>query len=193
MWSPRHPRRASLRLALLVLVVALPSITGCGSDGDGETPTTPVRESGATIDSPRDLIVTREDIARAGNRSPAATVLSWWQSVQFQDAQRARSLYAKRVDVKRLPADIRDLSAFFVGARPVISQTDIRGERARVLALVQSATFAEGKGYVSETPTTFQLAREDGGWRLADDRFMASRRQAQEAAERAQDQNPAGR
>ncbi|HEX8122366.1 MAG TPA: hypothetical protein VF549_13980 [Solirubrobacteraceae bacterium] len=155
--------RAAVLLALL-------AAGGCGGDDE------PTR-TGAASSAQREgltstsALISREDISAAGRDSPGAALLSWWQNLQFRDVDGARRLYARGVEPSLAPA-MRELRAYIVQNRLTVVQTDIDGNRARVLVLFRTVARGQPQA-VRETPATFRLVREDG-WKLADNLFLAS-------------------
>jgi hypothetical protein len=107
-------------------------------------------------------------------------------------------MYAGGARPTGLRTQVDLLNAFIVATKPAVEETRARGAGADVLAILQAANFpTKGKGPpdVSETPITFRLRREGGGWKLADNAYLRRRLNEQHAADlaaRRQQNTPKG-
>jgi hypothetical protein len=165
----RRPARLACAAILSATVVALAS--GCGSSGESTTTVT-----APNITSIRDLAVTGHDIQSAGEASPAAALLRWWQAIQLGHVRSAINAYSRSVDTKAVPKEIKHLDYFFVRSKPKIVESKVAGDTVRVLTVVDGAAFEESDPnkvlVVTQTPTSFELKREQGRWKLANDDYM---------------------
>ena len=128
----------------------------------------------AEFKKPRDLLVSRQDIAHEKS-APAAAILRWWQALQFQDARTAARFYVRKTSRSDVEALARELASFLTSSRPDITETQVSGsgKAARVLASVQWVAFTPSGARVVELPATFYLQRADnGGWKLTDNSFL---------------------
>jgi hypothetical protein len=145
---------------------------GCGSSG--QSTTAPIRPDIHTI---RDLQVTSKDVEAAQLNSPSATLLRWWHAIQSGDAQAAKATYAKGVDTAAVPNELKRLHFFLIRSRPQITDAKTKDSTARVATVVDAARFKASNPrkvlVVIQTPTSFQLEREGGEWKLADDDYLA--------------------
>jgi hypothetical protein len=180
------------------------SVMSCGSSRRLDQP--------ARVQSPRDLLVTEQQIDAVGRGTPAGVVLRWWQALQYRDLPEAKAAYSRDVDLggfigttrkggqlEALPnltrslggASVRqaavELSSLVTRSRPVPLEETQTGDTARVLTVIQSATFTKkGRPRVSEVPLAVRLVREDGRWKLADNDYLNEALAAKRAAGRLQ-------
>jgi len=120
--------------------------------------------------------VTPEYIQRVGTNSPGGTLLRWWRAVQLDQEARAVVAYATSVDTHRVPHEIAHLTYYVKRSRPSIIKTRTRDGRARVVTLVNGAQFDQSDPHkvllLNHTPASFQLVRQSGRWKLADDAYL---------------------
>jgi hypothetical protein len=157
----------------LALILALAAFAaGCGSSG--QSTTAPIRPD---IHNIRDLQVTSKDVKAAGKDSPSAALLRWWRAMQGEDARATRAAYANGVDTAAVPNELKHLSFFLRRSRPQIRDVRTKDGTARVVTLVDAARFKPSNPnkvlVVIQTPTSFQLEREGGQWKLADNDYLA--------------------
>lgn len=163
-------------MVLLVLV-------GCGN-GNIKVTEGSADPAGGEACVPRDPLISSEDISRAGRDTPAAALLSWWQSLQFRDVATARRLYAEDVRTKGLATAIRELAVPLSRSRPIVRQSEVRGDRARLLVVIRASSGGCEDETVHEAPAAFHMVRE-GTWKQADNRYLEARLESLEEAERA--------
>jgi hypothetical protein len=149
---------------LVVLVVVL---GGCGDLGTGAQ-TERVRQP---------QVVRKSDIVRHPEGSPARVFMEWWRALQFASASNAVRLYADGVKVnqERLQRHL-EASAGVLGlrARPRVVDVTTRGDTATVFALFTDAELnPNGRVDKAGTPRAFDLVREGGDWKIADNRYIA--------------------
>jgi hypothetical protein len=158
-------------VAVASSLVLVTLAAGCSSSGKSTTTVT-----APSITSIRDLVVTSQDIQAAGGGSPRAVLLRWWQAVQLRHVQSAIDAYAKSVNTRKVPDEINRLAYFFVRSRPEIVEVKRMGATARALTVVDGAAFGKSDPnhvlVVTQTPTSFELKREDGTWKLANDDYL---------------------
>jgi hypothetical protein len=177
--------RISSRLTLPAVLAVLASFAACGGDdSDKPSETTGRTTTGATSTtaSDGDSLITGEDISAAGEDSPAGTLLKWWQSLQFGDAQGARRLYAEDVSPRGLSDAIRRLKSAFVNSTIEVRETEAGSSVARLLVIISTSSGRGPSRRIDESPTTFRLVREDDAWKLADNRYLNARIRALDEA-----------
>jgi hypothetical protein len=170
MGAAKGTRHFCAAVALLVAV-----LSGCGGeDRSGE------RE----VASPRDLLVTRADILRAGPNSPGGTLLRWWRTLQSGNLSMARHFYANPVRSEQIRRQMRTLRPFIAASRPLVRGTVRNAVRARLYVFIRGASFSQrDEPSITETAATFRLVKQ-GSWKLADNSYLASRLRAHLAVER---------
>jgi hypothetical protein len=171
--SWRRAGRMPVVLASVLVLAALAA--GCGSSGGGTTAGRP------NITSMHDLRVTRQELAAAGKASPSAALLRWWRALQLKDIAAARAAYARSVNLGRgdgrrlsLRAEIGALSFYLRRSRPeIVDVTEMDG-KARVSTVIDAAVFKSPTAVklIKQTPVSFQLRREAGTWKLANDDYL---------------------
>ena len=194
--SRRPPKLGSgSRVSALVLAALL---AGCGS-GSSTTVVSPSPkvksaniEASGTISGPSSLLVTRQDVAAAGKHSPYGALLAWWRALQAEDVGTARAAYATSVDTSAVGGEIRRLSYppeldyrgnnplppyALPRSRPGLLHVTKRDGTARVSTVVNAAVFDKSDPskpvLVTHTPAAFHFTRSAGGWKLADDDYLA--------------------
>jgi hypothetical protein len=154
----------SNKTALLPTLLAVAALAGCGELG----------ELSGRIEQPQ--IVTKQQLARYPADSPEHTVLAWWRALQFNSPELASRYYsrdlklttAKLEEQLKLGPDFLDLKA---GLRLV--DVDEKGSSATVLALRDRVLQYPNKRIDRvRVPMAFNLRREAGHWRLANNRYI---------------------
>jgi hypothetical protein len=144
-------------------------VAGCGSLGPGEET--------ERVDEPQFL--TGRDIARQAEGSPARTVLEWWRALQFDNPVVAYRYYAGQVKRRLSQRELGHQIGFGPGllnlqARPKVSDVEQEGDEATVfLLMTQVKRNPNGRTDETLTARSFNLVREDGEWKLADNRYLA--------------------
>ncbi len=117
--------------------------------------------------NPPTNLVSNANIRATKTGTPARSILTWAQAVQYSDLSAVRAAYADRVrsavPVARMNAAAKLVSSFL--GRPEIVNSRDRGTQARVRVALISFDSA---GRRSQQPTTFSLRRENGRWLLDD-------------------------
>jgi hypothetical protein len=123
--------------------------------------------------------VSERDFRGVGESSPAATVLRWWESIQARAPTAAvQGFFASRArrPLDRIRADLAVTRYIFALSKPLVVDQQVSGDTARVFALMpppgEQVTTSKGTLYA------FDLVREQGRWKLADD-FLAKRATAE--------------
>jgi hypothetical protein len=175
-----------MRQFILLLACLTVLLAGCSTDPGDEasgtnSATTETVPAGTGETGPRErMLVARKDIDKVGRNSPAAAVLTWWQALQYQDPATARQSYVEGAAPRAMGATIRELGVFLANSRPTIVDQYVSGDRARVLVLIRSTSADNSQ--ISESPATFQLRRDGGRWRLADNLYLENHIASQRAA-----------
>jgi hypothetical protein len=171
-WRPG--RRAPVGVVSIVVLTVLAA--GCGSSGHGTTTATRPH-----IKSLHDLRVTRQQVDAVGKGSPSAALLSWWRALQLNDVPAAEAAYARSVNLRRsdrrrlsLRGELAALSFYLRRSRPEIVDVKETDGTARVSTVIDAARFKTPTAVklVRQTPTSFELRREAGRWKLANDDYL---------------------
>jgi hypothetical protein len=159
-----------------VLAVAMTS-SGCGSSDN---------TSDVAPKTPDDLLVTKSDIEAAKPDSPARTLLSWWQAIQFNDARKAVSFYAKGISESHLESQLRSASPQSQ-QKLEVEETSYSGHRATVYVVIITGTTTPGGelNTISRQTTSFYLVRRSGRWLLNNNHYLSSRAAAAAALQKA--------
>ncbi len=158
-----HRRVVSVVLALCVLGA------GCGEEatekGDDRSPRPDVR-------LPRN-IVTDGTIDKERDGTPSRALLSWWQAIQYKDADEAIGLTSpatlRRFGRKRFERLVNKVGSGMPGIRTVSTQES--GSEARVRSLILS--FKPGRDLPDSTlPTTLTLSKRGNRWLVASNQYL---------------------
>jgi len=138
---------------------------GCGSLGTGDE-----------TDRVNKLqLVRKADIARHPEGSPAQTFLEWWRALQYGSGTQAVRQYARDVEVdpKKLQHQLEvGVELLGLRARPAVHDVIEDGDQATVFAVFTSAVEnPNGRADKVQSPKAFDLVREDGKWKMADNRY----------------------
>jgi hypothetical protein len=148
--------------ALLALgLCLLPA--GCSFGGD---------EVAQKVQGP--ALLSAASIGRLPAGSPERALFEWWRAMQFDNVAAATPQYARRAGVTdaRLDAQLSNAGRAF-DARPRLVEVDRRGERATVSVLLELRTSnPNGRVDITRSARAFELVREGGRWRLADNRYL---------------------
>jgi len=110
-------------------------------------------------------IVSNADIRRTRPGTPARSIMTWAQAVQYGDLPAVESAYTQRVremvGLRRVSAAARLVSSLL--GKPEIVRATVRGTVALVRVALVSFDAADRR-FVQ--PTTFRLRRERGVWLL---------------------------
>lgn len=163
-------------LMLCALLVA-----GCSFGGD---------EVAERVRQP--TLLSASAVAKQPAGSPSRALFGWWRAMQYADTRAAARYYAAALAISAGELDDQlAVATDAFRARPRLMETrDDGGGRAAVLVLLESRTRSpNGRVDVLRVPRSFALRREDGGWRLADNRYLERAVRDQEAlAEALRDQ-----
>jgi hypothetical protein len=157
------------RRVLCLTALSLVSLSGCGSLGSNE-----VTER---VQAPEVLSAKQTQRWPAG--APARVVFEWWRALQFDNATVAARYYAK--SLKITPAELDGqlrLGANPLGLdrRPRLVGVDRHGDRATVDVMLEGSTVnPNGRVDVERVARGFNLVREDGEWRLAENLYLSGR------------------
>ena len=142
-----------------MLALGACTLSGCSFGGD---------EVAQRVQQPTLLSAAAVERQPAG--SPGRAFLEWWRAMQFDDVRAGARHYAAASAVTREQLDRQlQLATGAFGARPRVVDVDEAGERATVLVLLETrARNPNGRVDVLRVPRSFELVREEGDWRLAD-------------------------
>ena len=115
------------------------------------------------------VMLSGSEISAAGRNTPEATVLRWWEAVQFGLPARPTLAYvapAAQDSPDAFQQKLRHVSWYFIENKPRIFGSEVSGNRAKVFAVV---------GHDALTPRTrkpdalyaFRLTRTNSRWLLA--------------------------
>lgn len=154
----------SNKTALVPIVLAVVALVGCGELG----------ELRGRIEQPQ--IVTKQQLARYPAGSPERTVLLWWRALQFNSPELASRYYVS--DLKLTPAKLEEqlkLGPDFLDLKAGLRLMDVdeSGSSATILALRNRVLqYPNGREDRVRVPMAFNLRRESGEWRLANNRYI---------------------
>jgi hypothetical protein len=155
-------RRAGAALAVL----ALTALVGCGAFGDD-----PVTER---VQQP--ALLTKRQVERYPEGTPARAFFEWWRAVQYDNSPVAVGYYQQSADMTVAKLDRQlgyGLEVMGVSARPILVEVQENGDTATVLTLLESVVEnPNGRSDKVRKPRAFNLVREDGEWKLADNMFI---------------------
>ena len=142
-------------------------LAGCsGLSSDDEVPD---RVEGPTL-------VTKEQIERLPSDSPARSLFEWWRALQFDDLQGAVGYYARSVGVTPSKLDhlmVVGANPLGLGARLRLVDVETDADAATVFVLMETVARApNGREEKRRVPRAFHMVREDGAWKLADNRYL---------------------
>ena len=140
--------------------------TGCGDLGTGE-PTGRVQEV---------RVLKPQDIERYPGSSPARAFLEWWRALQFDNPVAARRHYASagRPSEKKLAHQLT-LGPDLLNLAAVVDISDVTrtGDKATVFVVfTKLMRHPNGRHDTARLARSFNLLRENGEWKLADNRYM---------------------
>ena len=161
----RRPLRVVAVLAIIAFTVGAAGCYGLGSDEE-----VPERTTGPAL-------VTKAQLAALEPGSPARVMFEWWRALQFDNAIAASRYYARDVGMTVDKLD-RDLSLGAAGlgltTRPRLVEVDEHGDKATVLVLLEQLTpRPNGRVDKVQTARAFNMVRENGEWKLAENRYVA--------------------
>jgi hypothetical protein len=162
-------------IVLIALGACLPP-AGCSFGGD---------EPAERVEQPTLLSAARVERLPAG--SPERALFEWWRAMQFDDAAAGAHFYAAGAAVtgEQLDRQLGVARAAF-RARPGLVDVSRQSERATVAVLLeQRAVAPNGRVDIKRTPRAFDLIREKGRWRLADNAYLERAVRDQRALARA--------
>jgi hypothetical protein len=145
------------------LALGMCLVPGCGFGGD--EPTERVQQP---------TLLRAADVNRHAAGSPARALLEWWRAMQFDNATAAAGYYAAslRLEPEQIDRQLV-LSRTAFNGRPRVIQVDERDDRATVLVLFeQRIANPNGRVDVVRSPRGFNLVRENGEWKIADNLYV---------------------
>jgi hypothetical protein len=156
--------RAKTAAPLVAIALLAGGCSGLSSDDE-----VPKRVSGPEV-------VTKEQIDSLPAGSPARTLFGWWQALQFDDSAEAVGYYAGDVGMTRAKLDgmlVAGPAPLGLESRPKLVEVHQNGDDASVLVLLESvAKQPNGREDTRQVATSFNMVREDGEWKLADNRYL---------------------
>jgi hypothetical protein len=154
----------SNKTTLVPILLAVAALAGCGELG----------ELSGRVEQPQ--IVTKRQLARYPADSPERTVLLWWRALQFNSPELASRYYSP--DLKLTPAELEEqlkLGPDFLDLKAGLRLIDVeeKGSSATILALRDRVLQYPNKRLDRvRVPMAFNLRRESGEWRLANNRYI---------------------
>jgi hypothetical protein len=169
--------RRALPLLAALGAGALAGCAGIGTDDDVK-----VRVTGPAL-------VTKKQLASLPEDSPARTVFEWWRSIQFDNPTIAVQYYSRKLDITTLTLEHQlefGAAAQNLNARPKLVGTEIDGDRAIVNVLLENVQRnPNGRIDKNQTARAFNLVRENGQWKLAENMYLERGERIQRAFARA--------
>jgi hypothetical protein len=162
----------SLLLSLLAATLLLVSCDSKSGEEDRTVQQGSLKAIEAAQASSKEALISGREV-RAAGRSPAGTVLRWWQLVQFS----ARTVDIlpfydadARPSLRQLTKQLAATRYYFVDRKPFITDQQIDGSNARVFFLL-----ARRPGDTQVDPSVVALTRSASSWQLADNDLVARR------------------
>jgi hypothetical protein len=170
--------------ALSCLVIAVAA--GCDVLGSDDVP--------ETVQGPE--LLTRAQVDRYPSGSPARAFLEWWRAMQFDNATVAARYYSEDLGMTAAKVDNQLRSGanpLGLNRRPRLVDVEIDGDEANVMVVLSSLTRnPNGRLDKVRTARGFNLVREGGSWKLAEnlyiERAIRVQKEFAEAIERSQRQ-----
>jgi hypothetical protein len=154
-------------LAAAALGVAAAVVGSCGGIGSDDQVTERLAE-------PNVLRTKRLDRVPAG--TPQETVMRWWRALQFDNAGDASRYYARSLGLTPTKLDRQlqgTVGVLNLGAIPRLVDVDVEGNRATVqVFLERQDRKPNGRLDRVSTARSFNLVRERGEWKLADNLYV---------------------
>jgi hypothetical protein len=155
-------RRATAAIAVIVAS----ALAGCGAFGD----------DAVTERVQQPSLLTNRQVERYPAGSPARAFFEWWHAIQYENAPVAVRYYRRGLGMTVGKLD-RQLSygpgALGLSARPRLVEVDEQGDNATVLTLLESVVEnPNGRSDKVRRARGFNLVREDGEWKLAENLFL---------------------
>jgi hypothetical protein len=156
---------ASFRFLAPVGTLAIAAaLAGCGSLG----------QLPGRVEQPQ--VVTAQDIHRYPEGSPVRTVLLWWRSLQFGNAELAARYYSPKLGLTPKELErVLTVGPGILGVNAGLRVVDVEkwGSRGTVLAFL-TKEFRHPNGRTDKTSVTasFNVVQQGGRWYLADNRYI---------------------
>jgi hypothetical protein len=164
----------------LVLALGAGALIGCA--GIGTDDSVKVRVTGPAL-------VTKKQLASLPEDSPARTVFEWWRTIQFDNPTLAVRYYSSELKITRLTIENQlqfGAASQNLNARPHLVGTDMDGDHATVNVLLENlSSNPNGRLDKNQTARAFNLVREDGEWKLAENTYLERGERIQRAFARA--------
>ncbi len=146
-----------------VLALGACCLPGCSFGGD---------EVAQRVQQP--TLLSAAAVERQQAASPARALFEWWRAMQLANFRSGARHYPGELQLtpEQLERQVRVATGAF-SARPLVVEVDENGSRATVAVLLENRTRApNGRVDVLRVPRSFELVRENGDWRLADNNYL---------------------
>jgi hypothetical protein len=156
-------RRRSLITTSLALLACAGSV-GCGGFG-GDDVTQRVTEP---------ALVSKKQVERQPAGSPQRALLMWWRALQYKNAVEAVGYFSASLHMtpRRVSRYIQAADSSLVN-RPLLVDEDTVGDKAIVRVLMERITKnPNGRLDRERKAQGFNLVREGGSWKLADNLYL---------------------
>jgi hypothetical protein len=163
-------------LALALCLLASAAVVSCGSSVSRSQTMVPA------ADGPQNL-VTPSEIAHAGSSTPQATLMRWFQAIQYRDYPTALELITSRARKLVGETPLRHAMSVVGSAlgKPSITSVVAREPDAvRIHLLVLGFSPTSSKP-LNETPVTVPLVKTASGWQVDDATYLVESARAIEA------------
>jgi hypothetical protein len=188
--KPLDIRRRALKWVSLASILVLAALApGCGSSSQSTTAAAPTVRP-PNIKSLHDLLVTAKDVKAAGPGSPSGVLLGWWRALQLHDVGAASSAYARSVNVNwggqqpSLLGELNGLSYALQRSRPKVVDVVHNGGKVHLSVVIANGVFQDPTTvtFIRQTPASFELTKEGGEWKLANNDYLRQTLEAQVAS-----------
>jgi hypothetical protein len=159
--TPMTRRRWPFAAPLVLLALA-----GCGGFGDDDVTNRVVVQG----------VVTKQQVDRQPADSPQRATLEWWRALQYRNPVEAARFYSadQHMTTARMNKYIAPADSV-LNRRPIVVDTEISGDKAIVrLLLEQTTKNANGRTDRERRAQAFNLVRENGEWKLAENLYLGT-------------------
>jgi hypothetical protein len=155
------------------LALGLCALGGCGFGGD-DVVTDRVQQPS---------LLTKQEVERQPKGSPSRTMFEWWRTMQFDNPVLAAGFYRRdlRITPETLERQLRlGAAALGLTRKPRLVEVQEQGQRAVVLVILEDRTTnPNGRVDRLRTARSFNMVRENGEWKLAENMYLERHARAQ--------------
>ena len=130
-------------------------------------------------------LLSSREVARHPEGSPARSLFEWWRALQFNNAFVASRYYSRSLEIT--PSKLEywlDLGpeALALSRRPKLVDVDEQGAEATVFVTLETRNRnPNGRIDITRDPRAFNLVRQHGEWKLAENLYLRRYARIQQA------------